>query len=285
MPYNTQITRQEPTCFLLLIDQSESMLDPFGVAHIQKTKAEGAADAVNRVLENLLLRCTKGPNDIRDYFYVSVIGYGPGVFPALNVPDQDPNGLPKLVPMSGLPDLVLKLDVRRKQQLDGAGGIITIEEPFPIYVEPVAANGTPMCQALQLAYEVLEGWVAEHPTSFPPTVINITDGEASDGSPLIAAQALRGLGTADGNTLFFNCHLSANPAPAIVFADSDQYLVDDFARQLFLMSSTLPESFQQAAAGQGYRVNARSRGFAFNADLLDLIKFLDVGTRPANLGR
>jgi len=212
-----------------------------------------------------------------------VIGYGPGVFPALNVPDQDPSELPKLVPMSGLPDLVLKLDVRRKQQLDGAGGIITVEEPFPIYVEPVAANGTPMCQALQVAYEILEGWITDHPTSFPPTVINITDGEASDGSPLISAQALRGLATSDGATLFFNCHLSANPAPAIVFADTDQYLVDDYARQLFLMSSTLPESFQQAAAAQGYRVSGRTRGFAFNADLLDLIKFLDVGTRPANL--
>lgn len=283
MPYTMQITRQEPTCFLLLIDQSESMLDPFGATHMQKTKAEGAADAVNRVLENLLLRCTKGPNDIRDYFQVGVVGYGPGVFSALNVPDQDPDELPKLVQMSQLPDLVVKLDVRRKQQLDGAGGIVTVEEPFPIYVEPVAANGTPMCQALQVAYEILEGWITDHPTSFPPTVINITDGEASDGSPLISAQALRGLATNDGATLFFNCHLSANPAPAIVFADTDQYLVDDYARQLFLMSSTLPESFQQAATAQGYRVSGRTRGFAFNADLLDLIKFLDVGTRPANL--
>src|SRR5437763_14941560 len=127
MPYTTQITRQEPTCFLVLIDQSESMLDSFGVAHVQKTKAEGAADAVNRMLENLLLRCTKGPNDIRDYFYSGVVGYGPGVSSALYIPDADPNELPPLVPMSQLPDLVLKPDVRRKQQLDGAGGIITVE--------------------------------------------------------------------------------------------------------------------------------------------------------------
>ncbi|HMA32975.1 MAG TPA: vWA domain-containing protein [Chloroflexia bacterium] len=283
MPYSTQITRQDPTCFLLLIDQSESMLDPFGVAHVQKTKAEGAADAVNRVLENLLLRCTKGPNDIRDYFYVGAVGYGPGVVPVLTTPDQEPDELPRLIPMSQLPDLVIKLEVRRKQQLDGAGGILTVEEPFPIYVEPVAANGTPMCQALQVGYEIIEAWCKDHPNSFPPTVINITDGEASDGSPLISAQALRGLATNDGNTLLFNCHLSSNPAPAIIFSDTDQYLVDDYARQLFMMSSILPESFQQAAATQGYRVNNRTRGFAFNADLVDLVKFLDVGTRPANM--
>ena len=58
MPYTAQITRQQPTCYLILIDQSESMLDPFGVTHLQKTKAEGAAEAVNRTLETLLLRCT-----------------------------------------------------------------------------------------------------------------------------------------------------------------------------------------------------------------------------------
>src|SRR5690349_3271425 len=99
MPYTKQITRQDPTAFVVLLDQSESMLDPFG-AYMQKTKAEGAADAVNRMLENLLLRCTKGPNDIRDYFYIAVVGYGPTVSSALYLPDADPNELPPLVPMS-----------------------------------------------------------------------------------------------------------------------------------------------------------------------------------------
>src|SRR5262249_29255947 len=142
---------------------------------------------------------------------------------------------------------------------------------------------TPMCQALQLAYTVLDKWVREHLTSFPPVVINITDGEASDGSPLIPAQAISSLATDDGKVLLFNCHLSSEPAPAIVFHDSEYNLIDEFARQLFLMSSVLPESFQQEASGHGYRVTSQTRGFAFNADLVDLIKFLAIGTRPANL--
>src|SRR3954453_13697427 len=100
MPYTAQITRQEPTACLILIDQSESMLDPFSGPHTRKTKAEGAADAVNRTLEALLLRCTKGLNDIRDYFQVGVLGYGPRVQSALNVPNQKPDDLPPLVPMS-----------------------------------------------------------------------------------------------------------------------------------------------------------------------------------------
>jgi len=282
MPYIKQITRQEPTAFVVLLDQSESMIDPFG-ADVQKTKAEGAADAVNRMLENLLLRCTKGPNDIRDYFYISVVGYGPYVASALAMPEADPAELPPMVPMSQLPDLVIKLELRQRERYDGAGGSITIQEPFPIYVEPVMANSTPMCQALQTAYDILQNWISEHPDTFPPTVINITDGEASDGSPLMQAQQLRGLSTSDGNVLLFNCHLSSNPAPSIIFHDTDRNLVDDYARQLFLMSSVLPDSFQKAAIDLGYRVNNATRGFAFNANLIDLIKFLDVGTRPANM--
>ena len=283
MPYTAQITRQQPTCYVILIDQSESMLDPFGAVPGQKTKAEGAADAVNRMLENLLLRCTKGPNDIRDYLEVGVIGYGPGVVGVLNIPEARSNAPPKLVTMSQLPDMVLKLDLRQRQQADGYGGITTIEEPFPVYVEPVAVNGTPMCQALQVAHGLVEQWIAGHATSFPPTVINITDGEASDGNPLLPAQALRGLETNDGNVLLYNCHLSSNPAPASVFDDSDRNLADEYARHLFLMSSSLPPTFQQIAAAQGYRVTSQSRGFAFNADLTDLVKFLDIGTRPANM--
>src|SRR5881296_1426807 len=103
MPYTAQITRQEPTAVLIMLDQSESMLDPFGLPGARQTKAEGAADAVNRTLETLLLRCTKGLNDIRDYFQVGVIGYGPKVQPALNIPNLKPDELPPLVPVSQLP--------------------------------------------------------------------------------------------------------------------------------------------------------------------------------------
>lgn len=283
MAYTAEITRQQPACILVLIDQSESMEDPFGAPNARRTKAEGAADAVNRTLENLLLRCTKGLHDIRDYFHVGVVGYGAAVVSGLTVPDAKPDDPPPLVPMSQLPDLVLKLDIRRRQQADANGIVTLVEEPYPIYVEPTAVNGTPMCEAFQLAYAMLETWIGEHLASFPPIVINITDGEASDGNPQVPAQSLRGLATSDGNVLLFNCHLSSHRAPAVVLHDDDQDLVDDYARQLFVMSSPLPDSFRQAALRQGFGVNGRTRGFAFNADLVDLIKFLDIGTRPANV--
>ena len=74
MPYVAEISRTSPTCILFLIDQSSSMAGPFGGAP-GKSKADGVADAVNRLLQNLALKCAKS-DGIRDYFHVGVIGYG-----------------------------------------------------------------------------------------------------------------------------------------------------------------------------------------------------------------
>ena len=37
------------------------------------------------------------------------------------------------------------------------------------------------------------------------------------------------------------------------------------------------------AAAEGYPVTDGSRGFVFNADIVSVIRFLDIGTRPSNL--
>src|SRR4029077_4116870 len=74
MPYTAELSRTNPTALIFLIDQSSSMAEPFG-AQPEKPKAEGVADSINRLLQNLVLKCAKG-DGIRDYFHVGVIGYG-----------------------------------------------------------------------------------------------------------------------------------------------------------------------------------------------------------------
>jgi hypothetical protein len=49
------------------------------------------------------------------------------------------------------------------------------------------------------------------------------------------------------------------------------------------MSSVLPMHIRDQARNEGSRVTEHSRGFVFNADLVSVIKFLDIGTRPSNL--
>jgi hypothetical protein len=45
------------------------------------------------------------------------------------------------------------------------------------------------------------------------------------------------------------------------------------------MSSLLPPHIREAAGSASYTVGPRSRGFVFNADIVEVIKFLDLGTR------
>ncbi|MBS2964944.1 hypothetical protein KGA66_17945, partial [Actinocrinis puniceicyclus] len=126
-------------------------------------------------------------------------------------------------------------------------------------------------------------WVGERPGSFPPIVLNLTDGESTDGDPSEAAARLRSLATADGPVLVFNLHVSAGQAAPIVFPANEANLPDDFARLLFGMSSTLPPHMHAYAATQGIAVSEGSRGFVFNADITSVVQFLDIGTRATDL--
>ena len=57
----------------LPVDQSGSMKDSLG-GEPNSTKMDGAADALNRVLDAISQRCSQGM-DIRDYFHVGIITY------------------------------------------------------------------------------------------------------------------------------------------------------------------------------------------------------------------
>lgn len=275
MPYSAEISRTSPTCLLFLIDQSTSMDGAFG-GQPGKKKSEGVADAVNRLLQNLVLKCAKS-DGIRDYFHVGVIGYGKTVGSALGGALAGRH----LVPVSAIANHPLRVEQRTRKVDDGAGGLVEQSFKFPVWFEPVADGQTPMNEALTLASQLLQEFITHSPECFPPLVVNITDGQASDADPRPAAKALRDLATADGNVLLFNAHLSSSPAPPIVFPAVIEDLADKYARHLFRMSSELPPPLFEAARADGFPVVFGARGFAFNADLVSVIRFLDIGTRVA----
>jgi hypothetical protein len=273
MSYEAELSRSNPTCFVFLIDQSSSMAEPFG-AQPEKPKAEGVADGVNRLLQNLVLKCAKG-DGIRDYFHVGVVGYGGRVAWALGgkLAGQ------KLVPVSVLANHPLRVEQRSRKVDDGAGGLVEQKFRFPVWFEPVAGGRTPMCAALAEATKVINDFITQYPEGFPPLVVNISDGKSTDGNPEMPAYGLRKLGTADGNVLFFNAHLSSTPARPIEFPSEEKQLTEPEARLLFRMSSVLPPKLQEAARNEGFRTDGNTRGFVYNADLVSVIRFLDIGTR------
>jgi hypothetical protein len=279
MAYTAEISRAHPSCIVFLLDQSGSMEDPFG-GEAGRSKAQRLADAINRLLFELSIRCTKDQYEgVRHYYDVGVIGYGRRVGPALSGPLS---GRP-LAPIREIADFPARVEDRRRQVEDGTGGLVEETVKFPVWLDPVAGGGTPMSEALGQAHGILQSWVAAHPASFPPIVINITDGEATDGDPRPAAAALTALSTGDGPLLLFNLHLSSRPGPPLLYPAAAADLPDEFARQLFAISSPLPPHLQAAARGEGYALGEGARGFVFNADIVEVIKFLDIGTRPSGL--
>jgi len=256
------------------------MSDPFA-GQPEQSKAARLATAINRLLFELTIRCTKDMTEgVRNYYEVGVIGYGATVGPALG-------GLLSgrhLVTIREIADNPAKVNPRTRKIEDGAGGLVEEKIVLPEWFEPIADNGTPMCEALSEVLSILSPWVSSHPNSSPPIVINITDGEPNPGcNPRTYAEKLQNLATSDGNVLLFNLHISSDPATPIFYPESPSVLPDASAKQLFEMSSNLPPHIYQAAQGEGYNVSPNSRGFVFNADIVEVIKFLDIGTRARGL--
>lgn len=278
MPYTAEISRTNPSCFLFLIDQSGSMDDPFGGGESSRKKADGVADAINRLLQNLVIKCAKSEG-VRDYYEVGVLGYGAQVGPAFGGALSGK----ELAPISEIADNPARVEERTRKVDDGAGGLVDQTVKFPIWFDAVAKGGTPMCQVLQRATDIVSRWLADHPGCFPPIVINITDGESTDGDPSTAAASLQALTSDDGNVLLFNVHLSSQRTTPVEFPDSGDALPDRYARLLFEISSLLPDYMRSVARQEGFNVSDGTRGFVFNADMVSVIRFLDIGTRPSNL--
>ena len=275
MPYTAEISRTNPTCFLFLVDQSSSMLEPFG-GQPGKQKAEGVADALNRLLQNLVLKCAKA-DGIRDYFYVGIIGYGGRVASALGGALAGQT----VVPVSAIANSPLRVEQRTRKVDDGAGGLLEQSFKFPVWFEPTATGRTPMCGvSISPSSTLRSSWAALR-DCYPPLVINITDGMSTDGDPLPAAAAVKELASQDGSVLLFNAHVSAILAHPVEFPSTADGLADNFAKLLFRMSSPLPPRLLEAARADGFPAPTGSRGFVFNADLVSVIRFLDLGTRVA----
>jgi hypothetical protein len=280
MPYSQKVNRLNPTCFLFLVDQSGSMEKAFG-GDVNKTKAQGVADAINRLLQTLILRCQQG-YEVSDRCKIGVVGYGEEV--GLGFVGELANEV--LQPVSRIVEHPIRIEERRRKEDDGAGGVIERTVKFPVWLDAAAKGKTPMCGAFQAAQEVLQLFLGEHPGCFPPIVINITDGVATDGNPEALAAAIRDMASSDGNVLVFNIHISERKERPILFPASDAGLPDEYAKMLFRMSSVFPPEMRRQATIQEEPVMPEgARCFGFNADYPSLVTLLKWGGTEDALSR
>jgi hypothetical protein len=293
MPYTADINRSRPGAFLFLIDQSGSMdevlevtgsprrleqpevIDGIRYTHSADgiTKAECVADLINKTIGDLVTQCTRH-DGCRHYFDVGVIGYrSRHVGSALRGPLSER----LLQPLPMFEERTLRIEER--QTRGGKGPV----ERFPVWIEDEAEGDTPMCRALEMAADAVAAWCSRNPLSHPPIVINVTDGQSSDGDPEIPAARLRHIGTEDGATLLFNLFLEPSKADPILYPTREQDLPDKHARTLFRMSSPFPDKMRLFARERGCKIAPGARMFGYKAGVAALIKCFELATRAAQV--
>ncbi len=267
--YTRNWESQHPGCMIFLLDQSASMSDPFGPTQAGRgrKKCDMVATILNNFLNELITINTipqaDGNSIVRPRADICVLGYqGNNVQPALT-------GVLTGQEFVNLPDLQLNpidVEMRKQKETDDSGREYETQIPFPIWVRPKADMGTPMCTALQRAWELANDWAYSHPDNYPPVIINVTDGMATDGDPAPIAQQLMQIATNDGQALLFNVHITTLSDPEVRYPASEHDLpMDRYARLLFDISSPIPEtSRQQLESLLGQPVQMHARGMIFN---------------------
>jgi hypothetical protein len=265
MPYQAEISRENPTCFLFVIDQSGSMDE---MTETGRSKANFVADVLNKTLYTLVTSCSKA-DGVRNYFDVGVIAYS-GSEVASGFGGALSGGI--MHPIHAISEHTLRIEERKKKVDDGAGGIIELKTKFPVWFDPKSAGGTPMRAALNKTVETVVDWCGTHPGSYPPTILHVTDGQSTDGAPEDVADGLRQFSTKDGQALLFNLHVSTGGGLEIVFPTSEIDLDDEYSRMLLHLA--------KFAGDKGYAIGDGSRGFIFNGDPQCIVDFFEIGTRP-----
>lgn len=273
--YNAQITRKNKGAIMILVDRSGSMAEEVIFEGQRMSKAQALCDAVNGLLTEIIYRCYR-ERFICDYFDVAIIGYSGDKAESLlgsgfkRISDIDAMCTPIRI-------------IHRIRRLPTGERFDTLIERRE-WVTPEAKGRTPMGEALRKATRMCAAWCRKHPNSFPPIVINITDGEATDTTHdklLFLADKLRSVRTNDGEVLLVNIHLACQYdviRPAVRFPSEGTPLpFSRYTKMLYDMSSTLPTLYNNSIITmQGGAPPFRA--FCYNAPISELVSLLAIGS-------
>ena len=280
--YDTPITHLHRTAFIIAIDCSTSMQMRIKFNHLQMSKADAVAIVCNYILDELLARATRN-DKVRNYYDIGVVQYsGDGIVDIL------PDAIDGLTPI----DILAKYQPPQKLYCfltdpECEEYMTTIKYHIGEWITPTAHGRTPMYEALHHVYDIVEKWCArpENCESFPPIIFHITDGCYSDGSMddiLTISDRIKSLGTANGNVLFVNIHLSTDQSPTYTLFPPDREFTspDRFKLMLFNMSSIMPKSMEPLIReAPNTKYVGPYRGVAFNSSICELMMVLNIGSQ------
>lgn len=285
--YTAQITRNTPTAFIFLIDQSVSMRRYTTLYGEEMPMAEAVARIVNHQLNELVLRCIKG-SETRDYYDIAIIDYGEKAYSGWK---GELEGRDFVKPSELKEHPYKKITTKKETRTRKGVKVVEVEE-----VQWIEADATKSCTRVHHAFEkakgLLDEWMEKHHEKdcYPPTIINITDGEFNGATKeyvLQQANELKSMFTNDGNVILFNIHISANKAVCVTCpASKDEVSFSSLATTMYEMSSLLPMRYSDRIAdlrGDG-TPNNRYTAMSINADMSTLIQLMDIGT-PTNISQ
>ena len=284
--YTARVDREHPTAFIFLIDQSVSMRRLTTFNGEDMTLSEAVARIVNSQVNELVERCVKS-NETRHYFDIAMIGYGEEAYSAWNGALEGRDFVtPEEIRDNPFLKKMVKEEVRTRKG-------VTVKEVEKKQWMTAHHDGswTRMDKAFKRAEGLLDTWMRQHHDKdcYPPTIINITDGEyngVTHDAMLQLANQLKSMFTNDGNVLLFNIHIVPNHAEAVVFpATVGELNGDGYGERLFNLSSLLPLNYndQMRTIFGDKQPDVRYRAMGVNAGMERLVKMMKIGTLSSML--
>ena len=283
--YTAQISRSNPTAFLFLIDHSVSMKRMTNYNGEKMSMSEAVARIVNNQIKELISRCVKS-NEVRHYYDIAVIGYGENAYSGWNG-TLEGRGFVSPEELRNNP----YKKITTKKEIFTRKGTIVKEVEEEQWVE-ARHNGswTHMHNAFDKAKDLLSQWMQVHENQdcYPPTIINITDGEFNGTTKehmLELSNEIKSMFTNDGNIILINIHITPDNVQSLTFPTTKTELQGNvYGITLCEMSSLLPLRYNQPISIVRNDTNSQIRhyGMAVNADMSTLIQLMDIGT-PTNI--
>lgn len=275
------------SAIVIAIDGSISMQEWTMFHNTRMRKMEAAALIANFAIDELVMRTTRA-GDIRDYYDIAILRYsGDGVEPII---ENDNNDI-RMVHINNLHDIVPQPACYNIVQEEEDGSQSTMPLILNEWVKPMATGIAPMYEAFVHIKDLVKRWCDDsfNRMSFPPIVINITDGccgDAEENELIDIANDIQKIGTQDGTTLLVNVFLAneADNTESTIFpTECDIFSDDHDCQMLFNMSSTLPENLEYIIRDIACCDNARPyKCFARNASICEILTATDIGTDGCN---
>jgi hypothetical protein len=223
-------TRLTPALVIYLIDASASMNDPCGPI----TKMALVNNALREGVKGMILRSMRD-NKVQSRYHIAMFAYSTVVLDLLD----GIRGLPDLMRVGGPPELE-------------AGG-----------------EATDTAAGFSMVEKLLQQNLATYKSCPAPLVCHLTDALHTTQDPSPIVQRIRAMSVDDGSVLVENV-LMAEKIVRKPVKDWQKWegiskarqLADDYARQLFTLSSPLPESYRQNInKSAGYQLQKDARLF------------------------